>query len=60
MSAEKLEPGWYWVKHGSGKPEVARFHPSYGWRFNGDRLWYDPATVRPAIIGPRIEPPGGE
>jgi len=54
---DKLEPGWYWVKAG-GEPEIARYRPEYGWRFSGDRVWYNPKTVSPAIIGPRLTPPG--
>lgn len=55
--AEKLEPGWYWV----------RVEPQDGWLpcECGDHGWMPPAfawpyRLEPAIIGPRIEPPGGE
>lgn len=58
--AEKLEPGWYWVKDHSndprgGRQEVAYFGPDGEWRKTTQRI-----SGEPAIIGPRIEPPGGE
>lgn len=58
MSAEKLEPGWYWVKLEYGLFWEAACLLSNGmWRMVA--VLY-PRKGRPAIIGPRIEPPGGE
>lgn len=55
MSAEKLEPGWYWVMWTIGSPwEAAHFDVS--WVYCASAAMHD----RPYIIGPRIEPPGGE
>ena len=60
--AEKLEPGWYWVTFSdTSKLEPARFYttqrtPVGFWLRAGsaEHWWPD------SIIGPRIEPPGGE
>lgn len=46
-----MEPGWYWVK----------WYPNKRWSmalYEGDR-WVLPGSFngKPAIIGPRIEPP---
>ena len=54
-AADKLEPGWYWV----------RIEPQDGWLpcELGDHGWMPPAfawpyRLDPAIIGPRLTPPG--
>jgi len=53
VSAERLEPGWYWVKeYVEDEWEPARFISRW-------RTIAFPEGLRepPAIIGPRIEPP---
>jgi len=57
VSAEKLEPGWYWVR--AEKSPLAHWEPLI---LSDDGKWRVPSdgyvlVVPPAIIGPRIEPP---
>lgn len=62
MTAEKLEPGWYWVKwvaESDWRPAewiTETCFPLHWWTFYEGRPTFD---RQPAIIGPRIEPPAG-
>jgi hypothetical protein len=59
--AEKLEPGWYWVRwreDGDWWPERIE---AGGYNLAPGGLSSDPRFHRyPVSLGPRIEPPGGD
>lgn len=58
--AEKLEPGWYWVKWTPTMEEPCpmAWRDDLWWHSDGlNWMFVDPSEGQPAIIGPRLTPP---